>query len=100
MGDARDAGRETRAATLQFRAVLRHALSWVVDDRNGHNKKKTDRRRRAAARGRRCVVACLAVSAHLAPPNAGITQDRVIPRVLPGRVIPGLYFHYPEFGQL
>ena len=37
---------EARAITLQFRAVLCHAPSWVVDDRIGHNK-KTDRRRRA-----------------------------------------------------
>ena len=53
---------EARAITLQFRAVLCHAPSWVVDDRIGHNK-KTDRRRRA----RPPLCGRLAVSAHLAP---------------------------------
>ena len=33
---ARGVGRETRAATLQLRAVvLRHAPAWAVGDRNG-----------------------------------------------------------------
>ena len=52
---ARGVGRETRAATLQLRAVvLRHAPAWVVGDRNGHNKNRIDD---ADARGRRCGVA-------------------------------------------
>ena len=40
---------ETRAITLQFRAVLCHAASWVVDDRNGHNQKIGSSPPRAAA---------------------------------------------------
>jgi hypothetical protein len=76
---------EARAITLQFRAVLCHAPSWVVDDRIGLNK-KTDRRRRA----RPPLCGRLAVSAHLASStsNTGITQDRAIPQVLPGSTWP------------
>ena len=56
MRGARGAGRETRAATLQLRAVvLRHAPAWVVGgNRIGHNKNRIDD---ADARGRRCGVA-------------------------------------------
>jgi len=53
------AGRETRAAPLRFRAGLRHAPSWVVDDRDGHNKKIGSSPPRVA--GRRCVVAWLSL---------------------------------------
>ena len=60
MRDARGLGRETRAATLQFRAVLRHAPAWVVGDRNGHNNNK-NRIDDADARGRRCVAAWLSL---------------------------------------
>ena len=40
---------EARAITLQFRAVLCHAPSWVVGDRIGHNKKNGSSPPRAAA---------------------------------------------------
>ena len=96
VGDARGAGRETRAVTLQFRAVLRHALSWVVGDRNGHNKKKWIV---AAARGRRCVVAWLSLPIwHLAPRIPVLPKTGQYRRYY--RVVPGLDFNYPVFGQL
>jgi hypothetical protein len=59
---ARGVRRETRAATLQLRAVvLRHAPAWVVGDRNGHNKKigSTTPTRVAAAVVCGRVAACL-----------------------------------------
>ena len=60
MRDAQGLGRETRAATLQFRAVLRHTPAWVVGDRNGHNNSKS-RIGDSDARGRRCVAAWLSL---------------------------------------
>ena len=74
---------ETRAITLQLRAVLCHAASWVVDDRNGHNQKIGSSPPRAAAAV--WSLGCLCPSG---TSNTGITQDRVIPRVLPGNTLP------------
>ena len=82
---ARGVVRETRAATLQLRAVvLRHAPAWVVGDRNGHNKNRIDD---ADARGRRCGVAAW-LSRPSGTSNTGITKYRVIPRVLLGNTRP------------
>jgi hypothetical protein len=80
---ARGVGRETRAATLQLRAVvLRHAPAWAVGDRNGQWAEQLigSTTPTPDARGRRCGCGAwcgrVAVSAHLAPripvlPNTG-----------------------------